>query len=312
MEDPSTPAARAKMVAALRGTNAFLVAVVADALESADHEWVQLLTAAFDRFLQDPVKRDPSCRAKIAIAKALYRTEVDGDEVYLAGAHHVQLESVWKAKVDTAAELRGVCVMGLVFREHPRAMVEAARLLADPERAARIGAAQAIGASGKPEIGEPLLRLRVELPEPEADVFGAYLGAMLELAPRESLALVSRHLNVTDEEHADAAALALGSSRAEGAFELLRNATESRVASRSSVLLLSIALLRTDEAWSYLVELVATADGPHAKGALSALSTFKHDTGLVERVREVVDARGDDALAHAYVEHFEDAPPAQG
>ena len=37
-------------------------------------------------------------------------------------------------------------------------MVEAARLLVDPERPARIAAARALAASANPEVGEPLLK----------------------------------------------------------------------------------------------------------------------------------------------------------
>ena len=64
------------------------------------------LIAAFDRFLPDAVRRDPTCAAKIAIAEALNRLESREAELFLRGVRHVQPEPVWGGREDTAARLR--------------------------------------------------------------------------------------------------------------------------------------------------------------------------------------------------------------
>src|SRR5439155_10542396 len=72
--------------------------VVAEAAAMAGHahlaELVPDLVAAFARFLEDPVKTDKLCRAKIAIAEALNQLEFSEEEVFWRGARFVQLAQV--------------------------------------------------------------------------------------------------------------------------------------------------------------------------------------------------------------------------
>jgi len=82
------------------------------------------LLAAYARFLQDPVKRDPNCIAKKAIARALVTLECRDTSFYLEGIRYVQLEPVWGGTVDTAADVRGACAMGLVSSGYARAVQE--------------------------------------------------------------------------------------------------------------------------------------------------------------------------------------------
>ena len=49
----------------------------------------------------------------IAIARALFALDYDGEGLYLAGMRHVQMEPGWGGSSDTAVELRGMCAMGL-------------------------------------------------------------------------------------------------------------------------------------------------------------------------------------------------------
>src|SRR5882724_7169456 len=53
------------------------------------------LLSAYARFLADPVKRDPNCIAKGAIARALVSLGCEDVGFYLAGIRYTQLEPVW-------------------------------------------------------------------------------------------------------------------------------------------------------------------------------------------------------------------------
>lgn len=318
VKDPGAPKARARVVEALTRGNGLLVAVAVTAAVSGDEDdpvvdrgLLAQLPAAFERLEHDASERDPQCRGKTAIAKALRRADAESkgaegvEEVFLAGVRHVQYEPVWGGKVDTAAELRGVCLMALVEGWHPRAMVEAAQLLADPLAAARMAAARALACSGRVEVAEPLLRLRVAAGESDPEVLGECFAGLLQLAPRASLDYVAGFLGATDEVAAEAAALALGGSRLPGALApLMAQARGFQGRGRRRVVLLAMALLRADEGWAYLVELVEQGSPPAAAEALEALAAFAHDERLRERVLAAVERRGDAALRRKFAERF--------
>lgn len=318
VREPKDRKARARVVEALERGNGLLVAVATAAAVGGDEdepvvdrELVARLPTAFERLMVDLGERDPQCRGKTAIAKALRRAEsdtrgVEGAEVvFLAGVRHVQHEPVWGGKVDSAAELRGVCLMALVERWHPRAMVEAAELLADPQATARMAAARALGCSGRAEVAEPLLRLRVRAGEADAEVLGECLTALLQLAPGPSLELAAGLLGGADDVAAEAAALALGGSRLPGALPpLLAQARGFSGRGRRRVVLLALALLRDEEGWAYLVELVEHGPPAAAAEALEALSSFSHDERLRERVLAAVERRRDPALRRRFDERF--------
>jgi len=305
VEDPSAPGSRATIVKALKGKHGLMISVAAQAV-GEDAQLLERSAEAFERLMHDAVKRDPQCQGKVAIARCLRQAETSHDEILLAGARHLQYEPVWGGRVDTAAQLRGICVMALVEGSHPRALVEAAHLLADEEVAARTAAARAIGCSGNAEVGEPLLRLRVEAGEEDSTVLAECLGALLQLAPHPSLSFVVSRLRSKREEEADAAALALGESRLDDALAPLCEQAERVVMSgRRGVVLLAIAMLRNDKAWAQLLEWIE--DGPRglASDALEALGTFAHDERLGRRMRAAVAARSDNALVDALAELFE-------
>jgi HEAT repeat protein len=288
---PDDPDARRVLLQALRGTNGFLVSVV---VEAAGERFLDALPDAFARLLEDPIKRDPNCWGKIAVAKALYDADVRVDEVYLAGSRHVQLEPVMGGRQDTAAALRGTCIMALAHQQHPRAMVEAARLVVDPERPARVAAVRALAASGNADVAEPLLRLKIATGDDDPEVLGECFAALLELAPEPSLPLVTAFLDGKSDDGAEAAALALGGSRLPAAFGPLRERAEAfSGVSRRRALLLAIALLRRDDAWKYLVDRIEDAAPATAVAAIEALGTFRHDASLRQQVLDAATRRGD-------------------
>lgn len=303
--DPSAQGAAATIDRALKGKNGLLISIAAEALE---HDPKNRLPAAFECLMSDAVKRDPQCQGKTAIAEALRRIDATEDSVFLRGVRYHQREPVWGGSVDTAANLRGICVMALVEAHHPRAMVEAAHLLADPELAARTAAAQAIGNSGRADVGEPLLRLRVEMGDDEPAVLTECFASLLHLAPEPSLKFVTARLNERDDAVMEAAALALGESRLDAALAPLSEQVERTVsADRRRALLLAIAMLRSEAAWERLTSWIVEAPASLAVGALRALGTFSHDERLGQGVRVAVDLRSDGACDAELLEQF--GPP---
>ena len=61
------------------------------------------LVAAFSRFLEDPVRRDPGCVAKAEIVHALLSFGDAAPDTFLRGAGHVQREPAFGQPIDTAA-----------------------------------------------------------------------------------------------------------------------------------------------------------------------------------------------------------------
>src|SRR5262245_52736381 len=112
--DPRSEEARVRLCAALRSQRSLIVASAARLIKQRclagfDGE----LKAAFERFLDDPVKTDPSCNAKLAAIEALDYAESMDAEPFLRAARHVQKEPAWGAPVDTAAGLRARGVVAL-------------------------------------------------------------------------------------------------------------------------------------------------------------------------------------------------------
>ena len=272
------------------------------------------LAAAFDRFLTNPVKADPNCHAKNAIADALYRLNASTDEVFLKGIHHIQREPVWGGQVDTAPKLRGTCAMGLVRMHYADVMTELADLLADAEIPARIAAARAIAYSGS-EAGAPLLRLR-SLAGDEPEVIAECVIALTKLTPHSALSFAARFLTAStaplptdltlplakpiaqqSAQTQELTALAIGESRLPGAFDLLKSWWERQANPElRTTALLSIAMLRSDESIEFLLSLIAKGRALDAKDAIAALRLYQQDGGLWERVEAAVVERGEPNL----------------
>jgi HEAT repeat protein len=258
------------------------------------------MVAAFYRFLQEPSK-DKGCLAKNAILQALIRLEHPDPEVFLAAVRHVQMEPVWGGSEDAAAWLRGLGALGLAGCDHPSALSHIVDVLADKEKLARLGAARALGALGRPE-GALLLRLKLLLGDPEPEVLAESFRALLALErPDQGTSFVARFLESDDEATAEAAALSLGESRQPQAFSVLKRSWEkARGRSLRQVYLVAMALLRTEEATDFLVSLLESESSETARGALAALGPFLYGEELRARVAKAVTASGDDVLLELY------------
>jgi len=281
--------ARAELVTALKkglGDRHFLVVTRAATLagEKLLYDLIPDLLNAHARFVQDPVKRDPQCKAKGAIARALVALECQDIAFYQAGIVYRQLEPVWGGRADTATDLRCSCAMGLAGSGYARAVAELTGLLNDPEVPVRCGAARAISC-GNPFEAEAVLRLKVHIGDADPQVLGECFGALLAIAPDHSLPFVAGYLQVKDEALQEYAALALGESRRPEALILLREAWEELVtAEPRGALIRAAALHRSEAAFEWLLGVIESAPAKLASVAVDALAVYTRNVRLMEQV----------------------------
>ena len=258
------------------------------------HERTNDLIAAYARFLQDPIKRDPNCLAKASIARALVQLDCQQITFFMEGIRYRQLEPVWGGTTDTAVDLRCSCATGLVATGYWRAIQELTALLNDTETPARSGAVRAISC-GNPREAEVLLRFKVLSGDKEPEVIGECFTALLSIAADDCLDLVAQFLSGKDDALWDLAALALGESRHPDALRHLRAAWDEVYVppAQRAVLLRAAALHRTEPAFDWLMEIIERGDRAHADIAVDALSVYERNTKLTERVQSALAKRGD-------------------
>ncbi len=277
-------------------------AATAERLEAA--ALAQDLVDAFADLMQNPSKRDPGCKALLAIAKALAGMDQDAARVYFLGVRHAQMEASFGPPVDAAAELRGVCAQGLARMLHPDALEECVTLLADREPAARAGAVRAIADSGSRE-GVLLLRLKALTGDKSAEVTAECFAGLLRLAPASSVDFAAKFLHEGNDETAEAAAFALGESHLPAALAALRTAWEATAnPDRKRTLLIAIAMLRLDEALEFLLARVNEDSERAAADALTALGMCARDEAIRARVEASVEQRHSAALRNAFLREF--------
>ena len=290
---PHDPATLALVRESLAHRSNHVVARAARAAREAELSALAAnLIAAFPRFLEDPIRRDPGCVAKTEIAHALLSLECPSPDVHLAGARHVQREPAFGEPIDTAVELRGISAMALVTTQHPAALPVCVDLLVDREPEARAGALRALGASGRPDVAL-VLRHFVLRGEREPGVLAEAFGGLIVLAPdEESVLLVAERLAVADDDVARAAAAALGEARRPDAARALRGRLPRE--DRSDVrhaLILALATSRQDEAFDVLVDLVARGSEADSRAALDAVRLYPHDETLQQRIQAAMQER---------------------
>lgn len=254
-------------------------------------ELVPDLLRAYPRFLSDPLKRDPKCIAKQAIARALVELECSNVEFFLEGIRYRQPEPVWGGTADSAVDLRCSCAMGLAATGYFRAIQELTAVLSDSEWRARAGAARAISC-GNPREAEAVLRLKVHLGDEEPQVIGECFSGLLAVAPEECLSFVAAYLTTGSDDIRDFAALALGESRQPQALEHLRSAWEGTFDKDfRAVLIRAAALHRSEPAFEWLLTIIEHGTAAHAEVAVEALSVYERNTKLGERVQEALAKR---------------------
>lgn len=302
--DPTTSEALLLLRQLLTSKQPVAIAQAATLIAEAElYDLIRDLVAAFEWAMAKPSERDPGCTAKLKLADALYRLNYSNEDLFLRGIRHVQRDPVWGGSDDTAAPLRSTCALGLVRMNYPDVISELADLLADPKPDARMGAARALAYSGDLS-GVPLLRLRIKLGD-RAPVLSDCFLALLHLSPtpasidlvRSFLAIQPQAEHLESAELAEAAALALGESRLSQAFEILQTWWQSlSIRELRQTGLMAIALLRNDEAVSFLLSLIDSGDLLDAKDAIAALGVYREDRALWQRVRERIEQRGEPGL----------------
>jgi hypothetical protein len=294
--DPSSPESVAELKRVLARESSHAVAKAAAIVgETGLEALVPDLASAFGRFLEGPARADQGCAAKTAVVEALLRLDHVEEDVFLRGIRHVQLEPALGGRVDTAAELRGACALGLAQTSRGDVLVELADLLGDPEPSARACAARAIGDHGR-AAGIPLLRHKVRVGDAEPHVITECLISLLHLDPPGALPFVSGLLEPASERAADlaeCAVAALGESRLTGAFPVLRD-WYPRAAARGlgRAALRALAALRRDEAFDHLLTLVRDGEPTAARDAVAALAAHRNES-LLARAKEAASGRPD-------------------
>ena len=299
---PVTPEGRVAIIRALSSKHNFVAAKAADvARELKVRDIGAELQQSFDRFLKgDP--RDKGCAATTAIARAALELECDVGQLFNAGIRHVQREGPYDAPSDAAAELRGLCALGLVMVRDPHMMEKVADLLADNAPTARIGAVRALAYSGR-EDAALVLRFKALTGDDEPDVIAECFTALFQLAPEPSLEFVAKFLDSSDEATRENAALAIGASRRPGALEVLRGHYSPRMwPGLRATLLLAIATVRSAGAVQFLLSVVEREKPDAAVDAVRALSIFRHDQELRDKLAAIVEERGDDRMRRALAE----------
>jgi hypothetical protein len=278
----------------LRHRSSRVVAKAADRAARMTSALAPDLVEAFRRLLPGGAKLDPGCTAKLTIVKALIELEDPAAEVYFAGAGLTQLEASWGEPIDTAAELRGICAIGLARMAHPDALLEGVRLLSDKTAESRTGALRALADSGKPEA-ELVLRYKADCGDRKPEVEAECFAALLRLGPRSrAIPFVAGFMRRGSEE----AAIALGESRMPEAWPALRDAfPRSHIV---SAILLGMSLLRNDEAIEFLFEQAGTAPERVAAVAIDALATYRGDQALRNRMEQLIAKKNSLGLLKAF------------
>ena len=259
----------------------------------------------------NPLKKDPGCVAKTAIATALVRLDCQEIELFREGVRYRQLEPAWKGPVDTAAALRAVCAAGLAgCATCMEALNTFAEMLVDDSNLARSGAVRAIASLGRWE-GVPLLRLKLLCGDADAEVIGECCSALLHLAPEEGPGLVIQQLHSNNVDVRIQAALALGESHCEQSLQALCACFDSEPdSSVRSILLTSIGLLRSPESRLFLLQLVKGPDEQRALDAIRALAPFRMDEQVRRQVETAVEKSGNVQRCQMYAREFgEDDDP---
>jgi HEAT repeat protein len=175
--------------------------------------------------------------------------------------------------------------MGLAAAGHPRAVADLTGLLTDPEAVVRSGAARAISC-GNPHEAEAVLRFKVQLGDAEPEVIGECFSALLIIEPEHSLPFVAGYLRHEDDALREFSALALGESRLPEAVKLLRDAWDDAVGAETrGALIRAAALHRSEAAFEWLLDIIATGASQHAQAAVDALAVYERNARLIEQIQ---------------------------
>lgn len=293
---------------ALSGSNPLLVSKAASvAARLGMKDLLPDLVNSFDRFMEKPGKEDKGCMAKTALAEALETLGYEHHEPFLRGVRYFQLEPAYGGETDTAARLRSVCAAALVRTgRREDVLLELTTLLMDRESEPRRVAAQNLGFALPSEASELLLRLKVLAGDGSPEVLGDCFSSLLYLAPERSFEFVVGFLASGNPDIVQAAAIALAQSqlRQRAVPVLVDRFRGSTGAEYKEILVASIALARVSSAIDFLLKVVADEPPDLAAAAIRAMSGYRADDELRERVRSIVVSRGVPMLAEEFARAY--------
>jgi hypothetical protein len=293
-------AARDAITAALADKSNVVVAKAANLVADLKlGELAEPTAAAFDRFMVKATTTDKGCLAKTAIAKSLLAIEAPShvaQPVFVTGVRHLQPEPVWGGSADTAAELRGLCAIGLATIGYRDVLAELAELLMDREPEPRLAAARAIAHAGH-DTGALLLRMKLLAGDSRAEVLAECMASLAQLTPAASIEFLARFLEARDEETRQSAAAAIGSTHRPEAFALLRERYEKEITlDARRPLLLGVAMLRLPQAIDWLIERIETEHQQVAVVTLEAMRLYRNDDATRARINVAVARRDEQAV----------------
>src|SRR5215469_2494784 len=154
------------------------------------------LLRTFARLFDDPVKRDPQCWGKNAIAASLKDLGHSESAPFLRGLQHRQMEPVWGGEADTAENLRGTCLLALVAcadLERGEALRAFVSGLAEKAHIIRVEAARALGQMAGDD-GALVLRLKALLGDESPQVTGQVFDSLLAIEDERALPFLAEFL----------------------------------------------------------------------------------------------------------------------
>jgi hypothetical protein len=310
LRDPGSPSSQERMREALAHGRALAVARVASTIGARRLLGFEGdLERAFSRFLENPVKTDPGCRAKAAALEALDRLEHREAAPFVAGARYHQREPSWGSPNDTAGTVRARAIAALARIGHADFLLVAGALLGDPLPIVRRAAADALAHHGARDCAA-LVLLKLRLGDEDEQVLFGCIAALMALAPDRALGEIEPLLFGEDAARRELAAVALGDSGREDALDVLLASLDRTVSVVERVpLLRGVALHRSERAGAFLLERVATGSEAEARAALEALAARNFDPNLTEHVREAARAN-DRADLESTVDEMFPARPA--
>jgi len=277
------------------------VALIGD---QRDPDWRWEVEEIFSRFMDNPVKSDPGCGAKLAAVQALNKMECESTGVFTRAVRHVQMEPVFGGSGDTAAALRGHALAGLVAMGHSQSLFIGVPLLVDRQAETRYLAADALGYAAT-DAAELLLRMKALAGDEDVRVTGTCLSSLLRLDRERSFDFVAEFLDRSDTELKEAAALALAESHHREAFKVLEEHWHQTLDnSFREYLILPMSLIRNEASLAFLIEMVGHGNSRYAAAALDGLAIMKHDRDLVARTEQAVKATGNIDLRTAFQRLF--------
>ena len=302
LDSESTPA---ELMRGLHESSNLIVAKAAEIIGERELiDFVEELKSLWPVLCAEP-ERDRGCTAKVAIVDALARLNFDDPDFCLAGMKYEQMDPGFPP-ADSGINVRGACAALLArswkigVNDKLIAMTE---LLADPHRIARVHAVYAIADVGH-ECVIPLLRVKAQCGDVEAEVTGACFSALLRLTRQDSVPFVARYLHSSDEQLASEAAASLGESGLPEAIAvLIETYQQTSDADLKESLLVSLGLSRQTQAVDFLISLLNPITN-FSEPTLRALAPLRFYSDICNRVLTTVEATNNRRLLAIFHELF--------